>query len=302
MAKINAAKYVWMDGRIVRWDDAKIHITSHALHYGSAVFEGIRSYKTGIGVALFRIDNHLERLFHSASVLGIEIKFTMKEVRNAIKKLLMINKLEDAYIRPIAYHGYGSIGVYPKNVSSNIAIIALQDYVKAAKPLRLFTSSYTRPSEKSTAPGAKISGNYANSILAMREAREKGYDEALMLDGEGFVSEGPAENVFIIKDGKLIAPSSRSSLRGFTRDTLLRISAEIGMEPIEKKITLKEAMNADEVFFCGTGAELSPIISIDNKKIGDGKAGKATAMIRDFYFDIVRGKNKKFGKWLAYID
>ena len=298
---VQVTRFIWMDGRFARWQDAKIHVLTHALHYGSAVFEGIRSYKTDEEAALFRFDDHIDRLFYSAKVLGIEIKFTKNEIKNAIKKLLKMNKLENAYVRPLAYHGYGSISVYPKNVESNILIIAVPDYTKDMNPIRLMTSSYVRPSDKSTVFGAKISGNYANSILAMREARENGFDEALMLGSDGLVAEGPAENLFMIKNNVLIAPSSRSALYGFTRDTLLKISKDIGIKSKEKKLTINEIKNTDEAFFCGTGKEISPIISIDGKKIGDGKAGKITMKLENFYFDIVKGRNKKYIKWLTYV-
>ena len=301
MAQEIKIKFVWMDGKFVNWNEAKVHAMTHALHYGSAVFEGIRSYKTSKGAALFRIDDHLDRLFYSAQALGIKTKFTKNEIKDAIKKLLKMNKLEDAYVRPLAYHGFGNIGVYPKNVESNVLILTLPDYAKDVKPLKLMTSSYIRPSDKSTASGTKISGTYANSILAMKEAREKGYDEALMLGSDGFVAEGPAENLFIIKNNILISPESRSALYGFTRETLLSISKDIGIKPQEKKLAVEEVKNADEAFYCGTGKEISPIISIDGKRIGDGNAGKITMKIRELYFDIVRGKNKKYNKWLTYV-
>ncbi len=293
-------RYMWMNGKFVRWKDAKVHIMTHALHYGSAVFEGIRSYKTDNGAALFRLDDHLGRLFYSAKALGIEIKFTKNEIKDVIKKLLKMNGFEDAYVRPLAYHGYGNIGVYPKNVKSEITIISVPDYIKDTKPLRLATSNYVK-SGRSTAFGTKISGNYANSILAMKEAREKGYDEALMTGNDGFVAEGPAENLFIIKDKVLMTPSSRSALYGFTRETLLRISKDIGIKSKEKKLTMDEVKNSDEAFFCGTGKEISPIISIDNIKIGNGKAGKITMRLKELYFDIVSGRNKKYSKWLTYV-
>lgn len=301
MAQEMKNKFVWMDGKFVKWKDAKVHVLTHALHYGSAVFEGMRSYKTEKGAALFRADDHLGRFFYSADALGIKIKFTKDEIRNAIRKLLEMNRLENAYVRPLAYYGHGGIGVFPKNVESNVAIIAMPDYARDRKPLRIMTSSYLRPSGKSTAPGAKISGNYANSILAMKEARENGYDEALMLDSDGFVSEGPAENFFTIKNKILIAPSSRSALYGFTRDTLLKISREVGLQSKEKKMTLKEAKSADEAFYCGTGKEISPIISIDGDAIGSGKAGNYTARIRDYYSGIVKGRNRKYLKWLTFV-
>ena len=297
---VRLKNFIWMDGKFVKWEDAKVHAMTHALHYGSAVFEGIRSYKTDEGAALFRVDNHLERLFYSANALGIKTNFTKNEIKEAIKKLLKMNKLEDAYIRPLAYYGYGGIGVYPKNVESNILILTMADYAKDTKPLRLTTSSYIK-SEKSGKLGAKISGNYANSILAMREARDKGYDEALIMDNDGFVSEGPAENLFIIKKNVLIAPSSRSALYGFTRDTLLKISPDIGIKSEEKKLTIKEAKNCDEAFYCGTGKEITPIISIGNEKIGDGKSGKITVRLKNLYFDVVTGRNKKYRNWLTYV-
>jgi len=298
---VQVTKFIWMNGKFVKWNDAKVHITTHALHYGSAVFEGIRSYNTDRGAALFRLDDHLGRLFYSAKALGIKIKFTENEIKDVIKKLLKMNNLENAYVRPLAYHGYGSIGVYPDNVTSEIAIIAVPDYIKDTKRLRLATSSYVRPSDKSTAFGAKISGNYANSILAMKAAREKGYDEALMVGSDGFVAEGPAENLFVIKNKVLTTPSSRSALYGFTRDTLLKISKDINIKSKEKRLTLNEVKNSDEAFFCGTGKEISPIISIDNHKIGNGKAGKITSQLKDLYFDIARGRNKKYSKWLTYV-
>jgi len=301
MAQIIETKFIWMDGKFVSWKDAKVHAMTHALHYGSAVFEGIRSYKTGTGAAISRADDHLKRLFFSADVMGIKIKYPMKKVKGVIAKLLKMNKLENAYIRPLAYYGYGAIGVFPKNAESSLMILALPDYAKETKPLQITVSKFTRPSEKSTVIGAKISGFYANSILAMKEAREKGYDEALMLDGQGFVSEGPAQNMFIIKNKTLISPCNKSALPGFTRDTIFRIGKDIGLRTAEKNLSVKEVLNSDEAFFCGTGIELLQVISIDGKKINNGKPGKFTAMIKDYYFDIVSGKNKKYNKWLSYV-
>lgn len=298
---VSMSKFVWMDGKFLKWKEARVHASTHALHYGSAAFEGIRSYDTDKGTAIFRLQDHLNRLFYSAATLGIKIKFSKREIAKAIKSLLKKNNLRSAYIRPLAYLGYGNIGVYPRNVGSNILIIVLPDYDRQEKPLRVKTSSFLRPIEKSTKFGAKISGNYVTSVLAMQEARNKGYDEALMLDAEGFVSEGPIQNIFMVKNKSIIAPSSRSALHGITKDSVINICKDLGMNCYEKKISLRELKAADELFFCGTGSEVVPIISVDDKKIGDGKVGSITKKIMGRYFDAVRGIDKEYIKWLTFI-
>ena len=295
-------KFVWMDGKLVKWENARVHSLTHALHYGSGVFEGIRSYEAGKKTSIFRLDDHIKRFFFSAKALGMQIKFSENEVKNAVKKTVEANELRNSYIRPLAYYGYSSIGVYPKNHAANLLIAALPDYDKTPKILRVMISNFARPSEKSTIFGAKISGSYANSILAMREARINGFDEALMLDSEGFVSEGPAENVFLVKNKELITPNSMSALHGITRDTIIRISKDLGINTHEKKISVDDVKKADELFFCGTGKEISPIISVDKKNIGDGITGKITSLIMTNYFDIVRGKIPNYNKWLSYVD
>jgi len=291
-----------MDGKFVKWKDAKVHILTHAIHYGSAVFDGIHSYKTDNGTAVFRLNDHIERLFHSANALSMKLKFTKQQLKNAIKKLIKINKVSDAYIRPVAYYGYGNIGVFPKDVPTNVAIITVPWEHYYSTNLRIMTSKYARHSEKSAVFGTKLSGNYANSILAMYEVRKKEYDEALMLDLNGYVAEGPAENIFIVKNRTLITPNSRSALPGITRKSILEISRDIGIRAYEKKVTIKEVKSADELFFCGTATEIAPVVSIDNKKIGNGKAGKITLMIKNKYNDIVRGKDNKYKKWLTYVE
>ena len=290
-----------MDGKLVKWKDAKVHIMTHAIHYGSAVFEGIHAYKTGKGTAIFRLDDHINRLFHSANALSMKLKFTKQQLKDAIKKLIKINKVSDAYIRPVAYYGYGNIGVFPKDVPTNVAIITVPWEHYYSTNLRIMTSKYARHSEKSSVFGTKLSGNYANSILAMYEARKKGYDEALMLDLNGYVAEGPAENIFIVKNRALITPDSRSALPGITRKSILEISRDIGIRAYEKKVTIKEVKSADELFFCGTATEIAPVVSVDNKKIGNGKAWKITLKIKDKYNDVVRGKDKKYIKWLTFV-
>ena len=298
---IQKTKYIWMDGKFVKWNDAKVHILTHALHYGSAVFEGIHSYKTNEGTSIFRLNEHIERLFHSANALNLKINFSKLQAEKAIKKILKLNKLGDAYIRPIAYYGYGDIRVFPKDVSTHEAIISLPWKNYYSKNLRVMSSKYLRHSEKSTVYGAKISGNYANSILAMYEARKNGYDEALMLDHEGFVSEGPAENIFLVKNKNLATPNSRSALHGITRDSIMIMCKDLGIKAYEKKITLKEVKNADELFYCGTATEIAPIISVNNHKIGNGKVGEITSKIKNKFYAIVRSKDKKYKKWLTDI-
>ncbi|MBI2547045.1 MAG: branched-chain amino acid transaminase [Candidatus Aenigmarchaeota archaeon] len=299
---LKTTKFIWMDGKFVKWKDAKVHVLTHALHYGTAVFEGIHSYKTGKGTAIFRLDEHIDRLFHSANALSMHLRFTKNQLKNSIKKLIKKNKIGDGYIRPLAYYGYGDVGVFPRNVHVNTAIITVPWEHYYSKDLRVMTSKYERHSEKSTVFGAKISGNYANSVLAMHEARKKGYDEALMLDNEGYVAEGPAENIFLVKNGDLITPDSRSSLHGITRNSIMAISKDMGIDAYEKKVSLNEVKNADELFYCGTATEIAPVVSIDNKKIGNGKAGRITLMIRDKFYSIVRGKESKYKKWLAYAN
>lgn len=298
---MNTSKLIWSDGKFVKWNDARVHILTHALHYGSAVFEGIHSYDTDNGTAVFRLNDHIERLFLSANAMSMRLKHSKNEIKEAIRQLIQKNNLGEAYIRPLVYYGYGNLGVFPKDISTNISIIAIPWGKYYTKDLSVMTSKYRRHSAKSTVFGTKISGNYANSILAMHEARKNGYDEALMLDGDGLVSEGPAENFFLVKDGILATPKSRSALHGITRNSILEICKNIGLEAYEKNVTLDEVKKADELFFCGTATEIAPIISIDGKKIGKGKIGIITSMLKNKFYDIVKGNDKKYEKWLTYI-
>ena len=292
---------IWMDGKFVKWKNAKVHILTHALHYGSSVFEGIHSYETGQGTAIFRLDEHIDRLFLSASAMSMKLKFTKTRLKQAVKNLIKINKVGDAYIRPLVYYGYGNIGVYPKDVPTNAAIVAIPFEHYFSKNLKVMTSKYVRHSEKETVYGTKIGGNYANSILAMYEARKKGYDEALMLDDDNLAAEGPAENIFVVKNKTLTTPDSKSALPGITRSSILEISRGMKLKALEGKVTLSQIKNADELFFCGTATEIAPIISIDGKKIGNGKAGDVTKKIKEKYGNIVRGRDDKYGKWLTYL-
>ncbi len=299
---ITTSKFVWMNGKFVKWQDAKVHMLTHALHYGSAIYEGVHAYKTDEGTALFRLNEHIDRFFYSANALSMSIKFTKSQLISSVKKLIKMNKIGDGYVRPLAYYGYGNVGVFPKDIPTDIALIAIPWGYYYTKDLRIRTSSFIRHSDKSSVYGAKLSGNYANSILAMHEVRKKGYDEALMLDENGYVAEGPAENIFLVKNGNLITPNSRSALPGITRDSIIRISKGMGIKSYEKNVTLQEVKNADELFFCGTATEVAPIISVDDKIIGNGKAGEITSKIKGKFYDVVRGKDRKYRKWLTFVD
>ena len=289
---------VWFNGKIIEEKDAKIPIKTHTLHYGTGVFEGIRFYKAEKGTAIFMLKDHVDRLFNSADALSMDVPFSRSEIEKAVKELIMVNKMEEGYIRPIIFYGECLI-VYPKNVSVNCAII-LTDWENVKEGLRVKISKFRRINKDSTVFGAKISGNYANSVLAMEDVRKNGYDEALMLDENDMVSEGPIQNLFIVKDNLLITPSSRSGLLGITRSTILEIAKELNCTIIEKDLSLEEVKEADEAFFCGTGAEIVWIKSIDDIEISN-EIGEVTKKIKEKYFDIIKGKYKKFEDWLDYI-
>lgn len=292
---------IWIDGKIVPWHEAKIHICTHSIHYGDSVFEGLHSYKTENGTAIFRLKEHLDRFFDSAKVLGMKLRFSYDDITKAIKKLIKINKLGEAYIRPLAFYGYGSLDVYPESIKPSIALIALPCKSRERKPIKLKTSLLRKINSSAFIYGTKLSGFYANSIMAMHQARIKGYDEALMLDDKGNVSEGPCHNIFMINGGEVITSNSRSILPGVTRDSLLKLSKDLGFKAGEKEISLRELKNADEVFYCGTLSEIIPIGKIDNSKIGNGKIGKVTQKLKEEFHEIVRGKNNKYESWLEYV-
>ena len=291
---------VWINNKLIDFDDAKIHIMSHALHYGTACFEGIHSYKTGKWVAIFRLREHVDRLFESSKPLGMDLKYTQEDIFKAIKNLVKINKIDDGYIRPIIYSGYGSLDVYTKDIKPSLAIMAVKWKSEQKGPIKVKTSSFKRVNPDASIFGAKISGFYANSVMAMHEARQKGYDEALMLDSKGLVAEGPSHNVFLVKDGKILTSSSKSILPGITRLSLITLSKDLGFEVLEKEITLDEIKDADEVFYCGTLSETIPVIKIDEKIIGKG-IGKVTKKLREEFQKIIRGENPKYDEWLDYV-
>lgn len=295
-------KKIWLDGKFVDLEKAKIHVLTHTLHYGGGAFEGIRAYETDKGPAVFRLKDHIKRLFYSAKVLGMKIPFSPKEIENAILKLIKINKVKECYIRPIAFYGYGKMVLNPKGAPVNLAI-AIWPWEKllGEKPVKVKISSYIRIHPKSTVVDAKICGHYVNSILATLEAQKAGFDEALFLDYEGFVAEGPGENIFIVKDKKIFTPEKGSILPGITRDTVLKICSDLGITAKEKRISLEELKNADEAFFVGTAAEITPIAKINDTLINNGKVGEITQKIRKLYQRIIHGKEKKYLYWLTFV-
>ena len=303
---IKEAKWIWMDGRLVPWGEAKIHILSHVIHYGSGVFEGMRCYKTERGPAIFRLEDHIDRLLYSAKVYRMEIPYSREELIEACKEVVKANELEDCYIRPIVYRGYGEMGVNPLNCPVNVAIAAWEwgAYLGEAleKGARVVISSWRRICNDILPPMAKACGHYLNSQLAKMEAVLGDYHEALMLDIDGYVSEGTGENFFMVKDGVLITPPPEASiLLGITRDTVIKLARDMGYTVIERFISRAEVYGADECFFTGTAAEVTPIVEVDGRPIGDGKPGPITRKLQAKYFDVVRGKDEKYLHWLAFV-
>jgi len=296
------SKKIWFDGRFVNWEKAKIHILTHTLHYGSGVFEGIRAYNTKKGVAVFRLDDHLKRFFYSASVFRMKLGLKRQELKEIILRLIKLNNLRDCYIRPIAFFGE-KMGLNPKGVKTHLAVAAWPwGAYLGEKPVKTIISKFIRLHPKSIVSDAKVSGYYANSIFASLEAERKRAQEALLLDFQGYVAEGPGENVFLIKKGKAFTPSLGSILPGITRDTVFSILKELKVPWKEKKIKPEELKKADEAFFCGTAVEICPIGRIDNTLINKGKIGPITSEVRAFYHKIVRGEERKYLKWLSFVD
>ena len=307
MAWDDKATKVWIDGEFVEWKDASISVLSHVVHYGTSVFEGIRAYNNENGVAVFRLKEHVRRLFDSAKIYKIPIPFTEEEIAEAIKDTVRENGLTSCYIRPIVFRGYGELGVNPLNCPVNVVIAAWEwgSYLGEegmANGVDIGVSSWRKPAPDTFPALAKCGANYMNSQLAKIEAIENGFDEAIMLDYTGYVSEGSGENIFLVEDGVLHTPSLGSSnLKGITRDSIIKVAGDLGMEVIEETIVRERLYLADEVFFTGTAAEVTPIRSIDRKVIGIGKRGPVAEKIQSTFFDIVEGKvEDKYG-WLDYI-
>ena len=303
---VEKAEKIWMDGKFVDWDKAQVHVLSHALHYGSAVFEGIKCYETQKGPAIFQLKKHVDRMYGSAHIFGMKIPYTQKEFTDAIKATVRINKLKSCYIRPIAFLGYGPMGLNPMDspVQCSIAAWAWGAYLGEEgmkNGIRIRTSSFTRHFVNSMMTKAKLSGNYANSVLAKREAITQGFDEAVLLDTEGYVSECSGENIFIVKDGAIKTTPPTSILSGITRGSIIQIARDMGYTVTEERFTRDELYLADECFLTGTAAELTPVREVDNRQIGEGKPGKTTLSIQKQFLDAVHGKAKKYEKWLDLV-
>ena len=301
------AKYIWMNGEFVAWDEAKVHILTHTLHYGNGVFEGTRAYKTDKGLAIFRLRDHTKRLLNSAKITAIKVPYTLEELENAQIELLRQNSFDDnVYIRPLIYLGYGVMGLYHVNAPVEVAIAAWKwgAYLGdegLEKGIRVKTSSFARNSVKSTMGKAKAVANYLNSQMAKYEAIIAGYEEALLLDDEGFVAEGSGECIFIVRDGTLITPPNDNSLESITQDTILQIAKDKGITIERRRITRDEIYIADEAFFTGTAAEVTPIKELDGRTIGNGARGEMTRELQSAYFDIVYGRNLDYSYMLTYI-
>jgi branched-chain amino acid aminotransferase len=297
---------IWMNGTFTKWDDANVHILTHSLHYGTAVFEGIRCYKTDNGSAVFRLREHVNRLFDSAHICQMDIPFTREAVSEAILETIQVNKIDACYIRPLAYIGYGAMGIYPKEnpIDLSIAVWPWGSYLGedgVKNGIRVKISSYTRPHINATMVRSKTSANYANSLLAKREALKDGYDEAMLLDTDGYVAEGSGENVFMVKNGVIKTPPLTAILEGITRDTVMQLAAEKGMKLVEERFTRDELYVADESFFTGTAAEITPIREVDNRAIGTGKPGPLTKQLQAAFFDLVQGRDKRHADWLTPV-
>lgn len=298
---------IWMDGKLIPWEEARVHVLTHTLHYGLGIFEGIRCYECEDGrSAIFRLKEHIDRFFDSAQIGTLKLPFTKKEIAEACRETVRANRLKAAYIRPLAFIGEGAMGVYPADNPIRVAIIvwswgAYLGEEALEKGIRIKTSSYTRHHVNVMMTKAKIAGNYVNSVLAKKEALQLGFDEALMLDTEGYVAEGSGENIFIVKHGTLKTTPLTSILPGITRDSVIQIAKARGIPVVEDKFTRDELYTAQEAFFTGTAAEITPIREVDGRQIGEGKPGPLTRDLQTLFFDIVRGKNPEFGEWLDYL-
>jgi branched-chain amino acid aminotransferase len=304
---LQTTEKIWMDGAFVAWNDAKVHVLSHTLHYGTGVFEGIRCYKTASGSAVFRLKEHVDRLFGSMHILQMECPYTREQVFEAILETIRANKIEACYIRPLAFIGYGAMGVFPKGNPVNV-IVAVWPWGSylgdegMKNGIRVKISSFTRPHINATMVRAKAVANYANSLLAKREALKDGYDEAVLLDTDGYVAEGSGENVFMVRNGVIKTPPLTAILEGITRDTVMQLAQERGMRLVEERFTRDELYIADEAFFTGTAAEITPIREVDNRKIGAGKPGRVTQDLQAAFFDIVQGRSAKHAGWLTPVN
>lgn len=299
--------FIWLDGEWLPWRDAQTHVLTHTFHYGAGVFEGLRAYHAENGTAIFRLAEHTDRLYRSAHILRMDIPFEKEELNRAQCEAVAKNGLDSAYIRPMCFYGSEGMGIRADSLKVHVMIAAWEwgSYLgeeNMEKGIKIRTSSYTRNHVNSVMCKAKANGNYINSILALQEAIDSGCDEALLLDHEGYVAEGSGENIFIVRHGKLYTPDLTSALEGITRDTIFVLAKEMGLEVVEKRITRDEVYVADEAFFTGTAAEVTPIRMLDGRIIGSGSRGSVTTKLQALYFDCVHGRHHVHPEWLAYIN
>ena len=298
---------IWMNGNFVAWDEARVHVLSHALHYGTGVFEGIRAYSTPKGTGVFRLTAHLERLRRSAALYEMELGYSVSEMAAAVHETIGVNGVDSCYVRPIVFRGYGPMGLYAMNNPVDVAVAvwpwgAYLGEDALEQGVRCKISSYRRYGPNTLPPSAKASGQYINSVLAKHEASRGGYEEAILLNEQGYIADGSGENVFVVRDGVIHTPPiSDSCLPGITRDSMIRIATELGYEVREVSLVRTDLYFADEVFLCGTGAQISPVTSIDHRPIGTGEVGPISAAISRAYFDAVRGKNAAYSDWLTPV-
>ena len=297
---------IWMDGELVPWREAQIHVLTHSLHYGMGVFEGVRAYKTDAGTAIFRLQEHTDRLFGSAHIMMMPVPFDKETINTAQMTAVRENRLESAYIRPLFFYGAEGMGLRADNLKVHAVVAAWEwgAYLGAdnmEKGIRIKTSSYTRHPVNITMCKATATCNYINSMLALNEALQSGFDEAMLLDDHGFVAEGSGENIFIVRDGVLYTPDTSSALEGITRDTLMELARDHGLTVVEKRISRDEVYLADEAFFTGTAAEVTPIREVDNRAIGNGSRGPVTEQLQSLYFDVVHGRVEQYKDWLTVV-
>ena len=298
--------HIWLDGEMVPWQEAKVHVLTHTFHYGLGVFEGVRAYNTSQGAAIFRLQEHTDRLFRSAHILRMEMPFDKGTLSEAQRQVVRANGLDEAYIRPMCFLGSEGMGLRADNLKTHVMVAAwawpsYMDPEAMNRGIRVATSSYTRHHVNITMCKAKANGNYINSILALREALDAGFEEALLLDNEGYVAEGSGENVFLVRNGVLYTPELTSCLEGITRDSVIRIAEDQGLTVKEKRITRDEVYVADEAFFTGTAAEVVPIREVDNRTIGTGVRGPITETLQRIYLESVRGAQADYVDWLAPV-
>ena len=297
---------IWQDGKLVPWREATTHVLTHTLHYGMGVFEGVRAYDAKQGTSIFRLEEHTDRLFRSAHILKMPMPFDKETLNEAQRTVVRENKLSSAYIRPMCFYGSEGMGLRADNLKVHVIVAAWEwgSYLgdeNMQKGIRIKTSSFTRHHVNITMCKAKANGNYMNSMLALNEAMTSGYDEALLLDTEGFVAEGSGENIFIVRNGVLYTPDLTSALEGITRDTIVTLAQEAGLTVREKRITRDEVYVADEAFFTGTAAEVTPIRELDDRAIGNGGRGPITELLQTQYFDQVYGRRKQYPEWLTLV-